>query len=118
MDTLIGLEDAVAASKRTIHEHEFKGEVKVLGVDVARFGDDETCIVLRQGKAVYQPKALRTMDLMQVAATSPWRSTSTTRTPSSSTRQAWAVASSTACASSATTSSAWTTQEAPWGKPM
>jgi phage terminase large subunit len=66
MDTLIGLEDAVAASKRTIHEHEFKGEVKVLGVDVARFGDDETCIVLRQGKAVYQPKALRTMDLMQV----------------------------------------------------
>jgi phage terminase large subunit len=66
MDTLVGLEDAVAASKRSIHEREFEHEVKVLGVDVARFGDDETCMVLRQGRAVYQPKALRTMDLMQV----------------------------------------------------
>lgn len=38
-----------------------------IGVDVARFGDDETVIVVRRGNKVYPPKALRSMDGVEVA---------------------------------------------------
>lgn len=64
--TLIGLEDAVSASKRLIAEMEFESDPKILGVDVARFGDDESVILMRQGKAVFNPRVLRTMDLMEL----------------------------------------------------
>lgn len=39
----------------------------VFGVDVARFGDDETVIALRQGDEIYKPHILRGKDTMQVA---------------------------------------------------
>lgn len=40
---------------------------KVLGVDVARFGDDETVFCYRQGLCVYKLKAFRGLDTQQVA---------------------------------------------------
>lgn len=41
---------------------------KILGVDVARFGDDQTVITLRQGRKVHYQKKMRGIDTMQVAA--------------------------------------------------
>ena len=60
--------DAVAeAMKRVIPEGAYKHDVKVMGVDVARFGDDRTVIALRQGRVAFLPKVLRNLDTMQVA---------------------------------------------------
>jgi len=60
--------DAVAeAMKRVIPEAAYKHDVKVMGVDVARFGDDRTVIALRQGRVAFTPKVLRNLDTMQVA---------------------------------------------------
>lgn len=39
---------------------------KVLGVDVARFGDDRTCLVLRQGRKVAWVKTFEKLDTMSV----------------------------------------------------
>lgn len=39
----------------------------VLGVDPARFGDDRSSIVYRQGRVVYKIKSYRKLDTMQVA---------------------------------------------------
>lgn len=44
------------------------GTPKLLGVDVARFGDDQTVIVRRHGRKVEKLTKLRELDTMQVAA--------------------------------------------------
>ena len=49
-DVLIPLEAAEAALLRDPVETDFTGGI--LGVDVARFGDDRTCLVLRKGRQV------------------------------------------------------------------
>lgn len=49
LNTLIGPEEVEAAMKRYYREHEIGGAPKVLGVDVARFGDDSSVIFPRQG---------------------------------------------------------------------
>lgn len=46
--------------RQVIHEIE-------MGVDIARFGDDETCVVVRQGKAVNHIEAWSKRDLMATA---------------------------------------------------
>lgn len=66
-NTLLGVEAVITASQRVLGEWEFQDEVKILGVDVARFGDDETVILMRQGKACFAPRCLRNQDTMQVA---------------------------------------------------
>jgi len=43
------------------------GGAPVLGCDVARFGDDETVIVVRAGPAILETAALRNSDLMSTA---------------------------------------------------
>lgn len=66
-NALFGPDLVHAAMQRVIHLNEYKHEVKVMGVDVARFGDDRTVIALRQGRVAFQPKVLRNQDTMQVA---------------------------------------------------
>lgn len=66
-DTLFGPDTVADAMRRVIPEAAYKQDVKVLGVDVARYGDDRTVIALRQGRVVFQPKVLRNLDTMQVA---------------------------------------------------
>lgn len=66
-NALIGVEDATQASQRTILPAEYQNEVKILGVDVAYFGDDRTVIFLRQGKVAFKPQVFRHMDPMEVA---------------------------------------------------
>ncbi len=66
-NVLLRLDDVMSASKRIIGERGYCDEVKILGVDVARFGDDQSCILLRQGRAVFRPRVLRNLDTMQLA---------------------------------------------------
>ncbi len=40
----------------------------VMGVDVARFGDDQSVILVRQGAAILHGESLRSLDTMQTAA--------------------------------------------------
>lgn len=66
-DTLLGVEEVGTAATRTLQERDYQDEPKILGVDVARFGDDETCFMLRQGRAAFRPKVFRNLDTMEVA---------------------------------------------------
>ena len=54
-DTLIPITLAVEASQRHILDINVKGAVKVLGVDVARYGDDRSVIFPVQGLKAYDP---------------------------------------------------------------
>lgn len=63
---LIGLNDAADASHRELPPAHYRDEVKILGVDVARFGDDRTVFFLRQGKAAFKPRTFRNLDTMEV----------------------------------------------------
>lgn len=66
-NALLGVEDVGTASRRTLEEHAFAHEARILGVDVARFGDDRTVIQMRQGNMAFRPVVLRSQDTMQVA---------------------------------------------------
>ena len=69
-DQLISLADAEACSKRryTGREATIASAPVVLGVDPARFGDDRSVIVRRQGLAMFEPVVLRNVDNMTLAA--------------------------------------------------
>lgn len=53
---LLGLEDIERAMDRDVPEHVFMDSPKVIGVDVARFGDDKTIFFPRQGRVAFQPR--------------------------------------------------------------
>jgi len=65
-NSLLGPDDVSDAMKRRLGEREYFEEVKILGVDVARFGDDRSVIFARQGRATWQPKVFRNLDLMEL----------------------------------------------------
>ena len=67
-DQLVSLTDAEAASRRVYVERDVAGQPVILGVDPARFGDDRSVIVRRQGLQVFRPIVLRGIDNMQLAA--------------------------------------------------
>ena len=54
-DILIPVSMAVAAAQRDINKMEVKGNFRVMGVDVARYGNDSSVIVMREGLKVYEP---------------------------------------------------------------
>ncbi len=66
-NTLIRLDDALEASKRVYPELVYVNEVKVLGVDVARFGDDRSVLFKRQGRVSFTPTPHNGLDTMEVA---------------------------------------------------
>ncbi len=66
-NVLMSLADVLAATKRSMMGHEYVDEVKVLGVDVARFGSDRSVIQPRQGKVAFVPHVFRKLDTMQLA---------------------------------------------------
>lgn len=45
----------------------YEGLPKILACDVARFGDDQSVVGIRQGRKVWQPKKYRGLDTMQLA---------------------------------------------------
>lgn len=54
-DVVIPVSMALEASKRSYHDVEIKGGFKAVGVDVARYGNDSSVIVRRQGLKMYEP---------------------------------------------------------------
>lgn len=67
-DQLISLADVQAAAERGYPDAEIIHAPKVIGVDPARFGDDRSVIVRRQGLLMFDPKVFRDVDNMQLAA--------------------------------------------------
>lgn len=66
-DTLIPIDVVAAASGKALRDDQYSYAPVVLGVDVARFGDDRSVIVRRQGLAAFEPIIQRGLDNMQLA---------------------------------------------------
>ena len=67
-DTLIPLPLAQAARGKHLRPPDYQHAARVIGVDVARQGDDSTVIQRRQGLAAWPAKVLKGADAMQVAS--------------------------------------------------
>ncbi len=65
---LIGPDDVRAAQKRNPNPKDYERVQKRIGVDVARYGDDESVIFPRQGCVAYQPIVLRQASNPDIAA--------------------------------------------------
>lgn len=59
INALLGIEDVQAAMDRTLEESVYAWAQKRLGVDVARYGDDRTVILPRQGRRAFMPTIMR-----------------------------------------------------------
>ncbi len=66
INALMGLEDVQTAFNRSYLEGDFQQASKVIGVDVARFGDDATVILRRQGVMSWQGIEMRGADGTQI----------------------------------------------------
>lgn len=67
-ESFIRTADAEEAIKHISLPGEYKHFPKVMGVDVARFGDDATVFVLRQGPKILDIEKIRGLDTMEVSA--------------------------------------------------
>ena len=65
---IISAEHVHLATKRDLRFDEFKTFPKLLGVDVARFGEDESVITRRQGGMVYPQESYRKLDTMELSS--------------------------------------------------
>jgi phage terminase large subunit len=63
-NALISVDDAVSASKRKFPREVWMPEPRIMGIDVARFGDDESVFAYRQGRVAFKMKCYRNLDLM------------------------------------------------------
>lgn len=68
INALIGPDEVRDAMRRHYHEHQYAHAAKILGVDVAREGDDASVIFSRQGNLCWKPQVLRNVDGFQGAA--------------------------------------------------
>jgi hypothetical protein len=67
LDTLIGPDECAEATKRAYRAEDIAEQPRVLGVDVARFGDDSSVIYPRQGLLAFPPIKVRNIDGTQGA---------------------------------------------------
>ena len=67
LNSLIGPDEVAAAMKRYYRLHEIGNAPKILGVDVAREGDDKSVIFPRQGIQAFPPENRRNIDSTQGA---------------------------------------------------
>jgi len=67
-DQLISLADAEQAAKREYQDGDIIDQPLIVGVDPARFGDDRSAIVLRQGLRMENPRIYTGIDNMALAA--------------------------------------------------
>ncbi len=68
INALIGPDEVRAAMGKHLREDQYNWAPMILGVDVARFGDDESVIYPRQGPAVLKPRVFRGLNSTQGAA--------------------------------------------------
>lgn len=66
-DVVIPIDLVSAAAARELLEEQVDGQPVVLGVDVARFGDDRTVITIRQGLWCREQRVFSGLDTMAVA---------------------------------------------------
>lgn len=67
-NSLLGPDEVEAAMARVYRADQIEHAAKILGVDVARFGDDSSVIFPRQGLVAFDPLVLRNVDSLQGAA--------------------------------------------------
>lgn len=67
-DQLLSLADIELAAERVVRQQDIRFAPVVLGVDVARFGDDRSVIFRRQGLLAHPPRIFRGVDNMDLAA--------------------------------------------------
>ena len=67
LDTLIGPDECRAATTRAWRPEDIAGAARILGVDVARFGDDASVVFPRQGLVAFPPLRFRNIDGTQGA---------------------------------------------------
>jgi hypothetical protein len=68
INTLIGPDEVNAAMQRYYRDYQIGDVALVLGVDVARYGDDQSVIVPRQGIQMFPMKKMRNVNSTQGAA--------------------------------------------------
>lgn len=68
INTLIGPDECDAAMRRHLRETAYDWAPKVLGVDVALYGDDRTVIFPRQGLVAFMPVVMRNAKPTEIAA--------------------------------------------------
>lgn len=61
-NALIGPEEVRAAFRRSYRDQDYNSHPRVLGIDVARFGDDSSIIFPRQGLQAFTPIQYRNID--------------------------------------------------------
>lgn len=62
INTLISPDEVIAAQRRHYTEPMYESMPKIIGVDVARYGDDEIVFCKRQGKVVFPFLRMRNLD--------------------------------------------------------
>lgn len=67
LNALIGPDEVADAMKRYYRDHDIGNAARVMGVDVARFGDDASVIMRRHGIQMYPVKKYRNLDSTQGA---------------------------------------------------
>ena len=65
-DSLIALDLARSCAGRHLRPEQYNFAARVIGVDVARYGDDRTAIIRRQGLAMFDPVVMRQADTQEV----------------------------------------------------
>lgn len=67
INSLIGPDELTAATQRVYNEHHIGQDSKVLGVDVARFGDAQSVVAPRQGLQIFNLLKYRNINSVQGA---------------------------------------------------
>lgn len=65
---VIPIDLVTEAANRVIHDDQVEGAITIMGVDVARFGDDDTVITVRKGLCCYPQIKLHGLNTMEVAS--------------------------------------------------
>lgn len=61
-NALLGPDDVAQSFERKYQQTDIDHAARILGVDVARFGDDASCIFPRQGLVAFKPHIMRNVD--------------------------------------------------------
>lgn len=68
LNALIGPDEVEAAMNRVVPIEAYKDDSRILGVDVARHGDDQSVIFPRQGIVAFMPKKVRIQNTQRLAS--------------------------------------------------
>lgn len=68
INSLVSLDEVRDAMRRSYQPHQYGWAQKRLGIDVARFGDDRSIIIGRQGLVAFKPVELRNARTTDIAA--------------------------------------------------